>query len=472
MNAKRLPPCATLSLLLVAAALLGGAVPDPALAQAWSYKDAAKPFAGKSITVLDEITPLQETMKTLVPAFEKETGIKVDYQLLNHFEVISKGQADMLSGRGAYDAVLLHSPQMGLLLEAGVIRPIDEFLANKALASPGLDRADFIQPAADSLTKFRGKTYGFLNWNYNVVYWARGDLFAHPEEKAAFKKKYNYDLGPAKTLQQMRDIAEFFTRKKGEKLAGQPLESDFYGIVLEGIKGGTTFWVVWDAFIKNFGGDIFDADGKPTVSRPENVAAVKFWADLWKFSPPGQAEYSLIDVPTVMGNGIAAQTLAWSDFVLGIDQPGKSKLAGKFVYAGSPGSATSPKTHSAETEPSTIVISKHSKQPEATYLFLQWMVEKSTQQQYFDKSAGAGVPIRNSTWALPVVKESRFAPLYVAMRDSLKYGIAKPKAPKIYEVMDVLVGLVQEVGLGKKTAEQAMKEGQEKVLAICAKCIL
>ena len=40
-------------------------------------------------------------------------------------------------------------------------------------------------------------------------------------------------------------------------------------------------------------------------------------------SPPGQAEYSLIDVPTVMGNGIAAQTLAWSDFVLGIDQPGK-----------------------------------------------------------------------------------------------------------------------------------------------------
>ena len=118
------------------------------------------------------------------------------------------------------------------------------------------------------------------------------------------------------------------------------------------------------------------------------------------------------------------------------------------------------------------MISKHSKQPEATYLFLQWMVEKSTQQQYFDKSGGAGVPIRNSTWSLPVVKESRFAPLYVAMRDSLKYGIAKPKAPKIYEVMDVLVGLVQEVGLGKKTAEQALKEGQEKVLAICAKCTL
>jgi multiple sugar transport system substrate-binding protein len=465
MSAKR-----RMWMSLVAVALMAAA-PGSGAAQGWSYKDAAKPYAGRSITVLDEVTPLQENMRTLVPEFEKATGIKVDYQLLNHFEVISKGQADMLSGRGAYDAVMLHSPQMGLLLDAGIIRPFDDLLDNNALTNPGLDRADFIQPAANSLTKFRGKTYGFLNWNYNVVYWARGDLLGHAEEKDAFKKKYGYDLAPAKTLQQMRDIAEFFTRKKGEKLAGQTLDSDFYGIVLEGIKGGTTLWTVLNAFVKNFGGDIFDADGRPTVNRPQNVAAVKFWADLWKFSPPGQAEYSLIDVPTVMGNGIAAQTLAWSDFVLGIDQPGKSKLAGKFVYAGSPANAQGTR-RSAETEPSGIVISKHSKQPEATYLFLQWMVDKSTQQRLFDKSGGAGVPIRNSTWALPSVKQSKFAGLYVAMQESLKYGSAKPKAPKLFEIMDVLVGLVQEVGLGKKTADQAMKEGQEKVMAICSKCTL
>lgn len=441
-------------------------------ANAWSYKEAAKIYAGQSITILDEITPLQETMKTLVPEFVKETGIQVDYQLLNHFEVISKGQADMLSGRGAYDGVMLHSPQMGLLLQADVIRPIDDLLANKTVTNPDLDLKDLIQPAGDSLAKFRGKTYGFLDWNYNVVYWARGDVLGHPDEKSAFKKRYGYDLAPAKTLQQMRDIAEFFTRKKGEKLAGQPLESDFYGVVLEGIKGGTTFWTLWNAFIKNFGGDIFDAEGRPTIDRPENVTALKLWAELWKFAPPGQAEYSLIDVPTVMGNGIAAQTLAWSDFVLGIDQPGKSKYAGKFVYAGSPANAKSPGPRSAETEPSMIVISKHSKKPEATYLFLQWMVDKKTQKRFFETSKGAGVPIRESTWSFAELKQSRFAALYDAMRETLKYGRAKPKSPKIFEVMDVMSGLVQEVALGRKTAEQGLKEGQEKVLAICKKCTL
>src|SRR4026209_1037803 len=236
---------------LVAVAMMAVA-PGFAAAQARAYKDAAKPYAGRSLTILDEVTPLQEHMLTLVPEFEKATGIKVDYQLLNHFEVISKGQADMLAGRGAYDAVMLHSPQMGLLLDAGVIRAIDDLLGNKALTNPGLDRADFIEPAADSLTRFRGKTYGFLNWNYNEVYWARGDLFGHPEEKAAFKKKYGYDLAPARTPQQRRETPEFFTRKRSEKLAGQTLDSDFYGIVMEGIEGGTTLWTVLNAFVKNF----------------------------------------------------------------------------------------------------------------------------------------------------------------------------------------------------------------------------
>ena len=139
----------------------------PGSAGAWSYKEAARPYAGKTITVLDEITPLQEVMKKIVPEFVKETGINVNIQLLNHFEVIEKGQADMLSGAGAYDGVMLHSAQMGLLLKAGVIRPIDDLMANAKLKNPTFDTKDLIQPAWDTLSKFQGKRYGLLNWNYN-----------------------------------------------------------------------------------------------------------------------------------------------------------------------------------------------------------------------------------------------------------------------------------------------------------------
>ncbi|MCW5623701.1 MAG: extracellular solute-binding protein [Burkholderiales bacterium] len=440
-------------------------------ALAWSYAEAAKPYAGKTIRVLDEITPLQEVMKKLVPQFTTETGIKVEYELLNHFEVINKGQADMLSGRGYYDAIMLHSVQMGPMLAAGALSPIDGLVADKALANPALDTADLIEPVYGTLSKFGGKSYGYINWNYNQVYWARNDLLTHAGEKAAFKTKYGYELGPAKTMQQVLDIAEFFTRKSGQTLAGQPLKTDFYGIVHEGISGGTSLVSVWENMIRNFGGDLFDAQGAPSFDTPQVVQALTFWAKLWKYAPPGQAEYSLIDVPTVMGNGIAAQSIAWSDFVLGIDKPGASPLAGKFTYGPIPTVPEYKGKRSAAGEPSLLVIPKAAKNKEAVYLFLQWMVDKETQKKLIEAGNG-GVPIRNSTYLLPQLTTGTYVPLYQAMKSTHEVAIAKPKSPKIFEIYDALGPIVQQVGLGKLTPEAAAKLGQTKLLEICKKCLL
>jgi multiple sugar transport system substrate-binding protein len=456
----------------IAIGLALGAAGPAAQAQSFSYTEAGKPYAGTTIRVLDEITPLQETLSKIVPEFEKETGIKVEWELLNHFEVINKGQADMLSGRGYYDAVMLHGFQIGPMLAADAIRPIDDLVKNPKLSNPGLDTADFIDGPYKTTSFYKGKQYGFINWNYHMVYWARGDLLSHPEEQTAFKAKYGYDLAPAKTIEQMRDIAEFFTRKKGAKLAGKTLENDYYGIVLEGIKGGATFLSLWGNFIKNYGADIIDADGKPTFDDPANVEAIKMWASLWKFAPPGMAEYSLIDVPTVMGNGIAAQAIAHSDFVLGVDQPGKSPYAGKFVYAGIPAKAGREASRKAEAEPSVTVISAASKKAEATFLFMQWLAEKKQQEKLIVAGEG-GVPIRNSSWALPVMTGGPLKGLFAAMKASLDVSTGKPKFPKFFEIYDELSGLSQEIGLGKVSPEEGAKRGQQVMVKHCGqKCLL
>ncbi len=442
-----------------------------AMADESFYAEAAKPYKGTTIRVLDEITPLQETLSKIVPEFEKETGIKVQWELLNHFEVINKGQADMLSGRGYYDAVMLHGFQVGPMLSAGAIRPIDDLVKNPKLSNPKLDTADFIATPYKTLAFAGGKQLGFVNWNYNQVYWARADLLNDPDEMAAFKTKYGYALAPAKTIEQMRDIAEFFTRKKGEKLAGKPLDSDFYGIVLEGIKGGSTFGTLWRDFIKNYGGDIMDADGHPTFDRPENVEALKMWAALWKFAPPGIAEYSLVDVPTVMGKGIAAQTLAWSDFVLGVDKPGGSPLAGKFVYGPIPVKTGGKSAPSAEAEPSITIISTGSKHAEATFLFLQWLVDKKQQDKLIALGEG-GVPVRETSWAAPAIKDTANKTLFAAMKSTLDIATAKPRMPKYFEIYDQLSGVAQEVGLGKISPEEGAKQGQAAMLKLCTKCLM
>ena len=441
-------------------------------AQAWSYKEAAAPYKGTTITVLDEVTPLQLEFVKLVPDFVEETGIDVNYELLNHFDVIIKGQADLLSGHGEYDAVLLHSGQMGLLLDADVLRAIDDLIANEALTSPNLEPGDFIEPVNSTATKHQDKTYAFNTWSYNQIYWARGDLFEHPDEQAAFKERYGYDLEPAKTFAQMRDIAEFFTRERGEILAGEVLEADFFGFLLEGIKGGGgVMQTVWNSFMRNWGGGIFDENGRPNLVTPENLAAVTFWAELWKFAPPGTAEASFIDVATLMGQGVTAQAIAWSDFALGIDRPANSPYSGKFVYGPLPRNDNYDGPRSAEVEPSILVIGKASENPEATYLFLQWMVDKVVQEKFSQRLDG-GVPVRYSTLELPAFKNSRLAPLYEAMRASLEMGRAKPFVPQLYEIYDVFGSIMQEVGIGTLTPEEGLEKAQEDILKICEKCTL
>jgi multiple sugar transport system substrate-binding protein len=452
-------------------AALSVGLAGPAAAADWSYAEAAKPYQGVTIHVLDEITPLQETLADIVPQFTEETGIEVEYELLNHFEVINKGQADMLSGRGYYDAIMLHGFQLGPMLEAGVLMPVDEMMADPALMNPAFDEGDLIEPAYSTTAFYGGKQYGLINWNYNHVYWARGDLLSHPDEKAAFEAKYGYPLAPAETFAQLRDIAEFFTRPAGETLAGETLESDFYGIVMEGVKGGSTFLSLWGNFIKAYGGDIMDEEGHPTFDTPENIEAIALWAELWKYAPPGTAEYSLLDVPTVMGNGIAAQAIAWSDFVLGIDQEGVSPYHGKFVYAGMPHKEGLEQSRSVEAEPSVTVISTHSENPEATFLFLQWLAERRQQEKLLEAGSG-GVPIRESSWALPVMQEGELAGLFGAMKESLAVAEGKPKMPEFYELYDVLTGISQEIGLGQLTPAEGAAKAQQAMLDVCDPCLL
>ncbi len=172
-----------------------------------------------------------------------------------------------------------------------------------------------------------------------------------------------------------------------------------------------------------------------------------------------------------MGNGIAAQAIAWSDFVLGIDKPGASEYAGEFTYRATPRNSEHDGPYYGAGEPSALNISVHSDNPEATYLFLQWAVDKKTQARYLDLGHG-GVPIRDSSWSHPALTESRLAGLFRAMHGSLKGVYAAPKAPSFLEIADVLNRTFQQVGIGKLTPEEGARQAQQEVLAICEVCIL
>jgi multiple sugar transport system substrate-binding protein len=148
-----------------------------------------------------------------------------------------------------------------------------------------------------------------------------------------------------------------------------------------------------------------------------------------------------------------------------------SPFAGQFVYAPIPVKAGASTPRSAEAEPSITVISAASKHPEATFLFLEWLVDKKQQDKLIALGQG-GVPVRESSWALPAIKDSSNKTLYDAMKSTLDVGQAKPRIPKYYEIYDQLSGVAQEVGLGKLSPEEGAKKGQAEMLKLCTKCLM
>jgi ABC-type glycerol-3-phosphate transport system substrate-binding protein len=262
----------------------------------------------------------------------------------------------------------------------------------------------------------------------------------------------------------MVDFAQFFTRKKGEKLAGETLDSDFAGFVKEGAQAGAAFGDVRYSFMNQYGGDFWDDSGKPNINTPENVEAMTLYQELWKYSPAGQAEMSLIDVPVVMGEGRAASGLVYSDFLFSVDAEGKSPYAGKFTYAPVPPKAEGDSNWTVATEPSMIIISKQSENPEAMFLLLQWMVSKSTQDAWFE--GGVGMPVRKDSLEHPTVTGGDRAEMFTAVKGSLEHGDAFPVVPKLFEIIDEVNKMQQAIGQGQDPAA-ALDGVQGKLEGIC-----
>ena len=114
----------------------------------------------------------------------------------------------------------------------------------------------------------------------------RKDLFENADEQAAFKAKYGYDLAVPTTWDAYRDAAEFFTRKSGVTLAGQPLTADFAGVAMTGKRHVATV-LEWMNYGWTFGGGILDDSGQLVIDSQQSVAALDYMLGLRDFAQPG-----------------------------------------------------------------------------------------------------------------------------------------------------------------------------------------
>jgi multiple sugar transport system substrate-binding protein len=140
-------------------------------------------------------------------------------------------------------------------------------------------------------------------------------------------------------------FGEFFMRKKGEKLAGQTLDDDFYGIAYQAGKAYDFNTMQINGFIWQYGGNIWDETKEPeghaegVVNSPEAVKALDHYLRLTKYMPPvvKTGGMDIFKTDELFREGKVAMHVEWIGFAESTINPQTSKVADKVAFAQMPG---------------------------------------------------------------------------------------------------------------------------------------
>lgn len=430
---------------------------DPRDADGWSQR-----YEGTTLIVLAEATANSAALEELIPEFEKKTGIAVELEQAPYDSVVQKSVLDFSAHRSGYDVVSFPYEYLGSFAEKDYIEPIDEWLDDPpAKIGPGFSTDALIPGLWRASSTWSGSTYGFPSNSAVMMMMYRKDLFNDSGEQAAFKQKYGYPLSPARTWDQYRDNAEFFTRDSGARVGGSKLDEPLYGTTLTGKRHVSTV-LEWMNYAWGRGGAIFDEDGNLTIDSPENVEALEYELELTRFAPPGYTSATWDEVTALLQQGVAAQSITWGDTAGTIEDPQSSRAAGKIGYASMPG--TDPKRPGdAHLGSWTYGINADSDNKEAAYLFMTWALSRPVQHGLAEKG---GLPALRPTYEDSELR-SEF-PYWAQVLRSLQHARSRPRIPHWAGIADTLAQQLSTVLLGDTSPQEGLEAAQEHVSDVMA----
>lgn len=281
--------------------------------------------------------------------------------------VYEKEKTEFVAGSGAFDVVTFYPAYIGDFAGNGYLEPLDDYIKKDPAAvwNPNMD--DVLPPFRELYNKWAGKTYALtVDGDAHILIY-RKDLFENAAEQAAFKAKYNKDLKAPETWDDWLQIGEFFTRKKGDNLAGQALDRDFYGSADFGKRGFSFAWFVdrW----AGYGQTYFDASMKPQINTPEAVKALQNMVDSLKNSPPDMRGYGYDELRDAFLNGNVAMVVQWTDVPKKGEDPAQSKVAGKIGIGRVPGQSVGGQVAHRSMMPvgRVVAVAADSKNKDAAY---------------------------------------------------------------------------------------------------------
>jgi multiple sugar transport system substrate-binding protein len=468
---------AVLSLLIsacvtTAPAPAGGDQPassgDAAAGGSW-WAQAAAPYKGVTIRGVSENTPPSNFVKdVLAKQFTEETGIVVEFETTSWDQMYDKAIKDMEANTGIYDFVYIEQDIIYSYLAQDYLVNISQSLAdNAAIKSADFDESKF-NSFIDYFKNADGDVFGIPMEAFIKVYFYRTDLFGDAAIQASFKEKYGYDLAPATTFEQYRDIAEFFTQY------GKDNNLELWGTTVQGSTGhpASTYELIESIFptcgIYNWGINLETFKASEAAGGTLNSQTAKdcfaFWYDLVQFAPPEALNSTWSEVGATFAAGRAAQGWVYAENVgwIATDEA-QSKVVGKVgvtlppVAEGVMAAAEADEGYIGYYDGGAFGIPHSSKNKEAALLFMQYIGQESVQP---DWALAGGRIVMNSTFDDPKVLEqdAKVSGYYTLLKEKGSLFAGAPPFPFHGQVRETLDGFIHKALAGEITTADALDQ--------------
>ena len=234
-------------------------------------------------------------------------------------------------------------------------------------------------------------------------------------------------------------------------------------------QGGPTISVVYEFLnhLASFGGKLWNYDGNELTSAlttQEALTALENYVRFRPYSDPASSSYSWDEVTHDLLLGVATTALQFNSFEYYMNDVLRSKVIGLISYAQNP---AGPAGSFSTLGGSGLGVSRYSKHPEASWLWLQWATSLWVQELGLINSFHA-YPSRNAVFDDSAVKEAIQKDEYAALRvakqvwDSNHIASLVP-FPKWQQVLVPLATHLSYAMRGSETPETALSMAVQQI---------
>ena len=287
-------------------------------------------------------------MQKLSPEWEKATGNKLNWTVLEENVLRQKVTTDIATKGGQFDIITIGAYETPLWGKQGWLVPLDDL-------GDAYDYGDIIPQVKDALS-VDGKLYAVPFYAESSFTFYRKDLF----EKAGLT------MPDKPTFAQITEFASKLTDK----------DNGVYGICLRGKPGWGENMAFFTTLVNGMGGQWFGMDWKPMLESPEWKESLAWYLDIMtKYGPPGASANGHNENRALFATGKCAMWIDATSAAGYIYNPKESQVADKTAFTASPVSDKNPNA-SGWSWAWALGIPSSSTKADAAKSFLAWATSK------------------------------------------------------------------------------------------------